>query len=288
MPSRLATCCFRCSLHLSFSSGFWAGVGWVWCFILEAGQMVYSLDVLLFHQSGFCWCQSLVLLMCHKRLCQLGVWQVDLLVVPMYFDCWTWPLSSPAIGIFGTLRTVSLKLTLHLTIICQFGAYMQCPLLILLYPSQHPSIPLLSSFPALVFITKMLAPQSGRSAKFSLALCIASYGVLLFSAHVDVLFFSNTAWWIVSGHRFLGSCAVNSIALVCSKSVWFNHSVTPFSWGVSCTIKLLIMPWASRWASNSFERYSSPWSDWMILIHLPYCVLIQASYSLYFDNTSNS
>ena len=192
--------------------------------------------------------------------------------------------SSPTIGIFSTVRTMSL--TLYLTIICQFGAYMWCPLLILLYPSQRPSVPLLSSFPALVFIMKTLVPQSGRSAKFSLALCIVSYGVLPFSAHVDVLFFSHTVWWIVSGHIFLGSCAVNSIALACSKSIWFNFSVTPFSLGMLCTVKLLIVPWAFRWVLSSLERYSPPQLDWRILMCLPYWVLMQASYSLYFDNTS--
>ena len=35
-----------------------------------------------------------------------------------------------------------------------------------------------------------LAPQSSRSAKFSLTLCIASYGVLSFCGHMDILFFS--------------------------------------------------------------------------------------------------
>ena len=151
---------------------------------------------------------------------------------------------------------------------------MQCPLLIPLYPSQRPSMPLLSSFPEMVFIMKTLVPQSSRSSRFSLTLCITSYGVQPFRAHVDVLFFNHMVWCIVSGHRFLGSCTVNNIALACFKSVQFNCSVTPFSLGMSCIVKLLIVPWAFRWVSNSFDRYSPPQLDWRILMCLPYWVLI--------------
>ena len=144
-----------------------------------------------------------------------------------------------------------------------------------------------SSFPVLFLSMKTLVSQSGKSERFSFALCITSKGVFPLGACVDVLFFNQTAWWIVSGQRFFGSSAVISMAHTCSSNVRFSCSTTPFSSGVSCTVKVLMVPFPLRCLVNSFDRYSPPLSDCSTLICLPYCVFNHASYSLYLLNMFN-
>lgn len=144
---------------------------------------------------------------------------------------------------------------------CFLGQYILCPLLSSLYPSHLPSSVLGSSLPPFSFRTNTFVPHSGRLLKLSFVLCIVSYGIFPSSACVEVQFFNQTACRIDSVHRNLGTPAARCIAHACSSSIWFNCSDTPFSSGVSCTVRLLTVPFVfSRWAVNSCERYSPPQS----------------------------
>ena len=86
-----------------------------------------------------------------------------------------WCLYSPEIKIAsGTMSMLLSKVTFHLTGINLFAPYMQCPLLVPLYHTLRASVAFWSSLPAIVFITKTLAPHSGRSVRSGFAWCMTS------------------------------------------------------------------------------------------------------------------